>query len=116
MRISDWSSDVCSSDLAGIIGATISGLMRLELAQPGIQYLPLWAGTEDFAAALHLWNVMVTAHGLIMIFFVIMPAMVGGFGHWFVPIMIGAPDMAVPGRTEERRGGKESVLTCLSRG
>src|SRR3546814_6889957 len=69
--------------LAGIIGATISGLMRLELAQPGIQYLPLWAGTEDFAAALHLWNVMVTAHGLIMIFFVIMPAMVGGFGNWF---------------------------------
>src|SRR3546814_18861869 len=82
--------------LAGIIGATISGLMRLELAQPGIQYLPLWAGTEDFAAELHLWNVMVTAHGLIMIFFVLMPAMVGGFGNWFVPIMIGAPEMAFP--------------------
>ena len=81
---------------AGIVGASISGLMRLELAHPGIQYLPIWAGTTDLAAALHLWNVLVTAHGLIMIFFVIMPAMVGGFGNWFVPIMIGAPDMAFP--------------------
>jgi cytochrome c oxidase subunit 1 len=81
---------------AGILGATISGLMRLELAEPGLQYLPLWIGGGDPAAALHLWNVLVTAHGLIMIFFVIMPAMVGAFGNWFVPIMIGAPDMAFP--------------------
>ncbi|MBT2187179.1 cytochrome c oxidase subunit I [Sphingobium nicotianae] len=81
---------------AGIIGAAISGMMRLELAEPGIQYLPMWAGTDNMAQALHLWNVLVTAHGLIMIFFAIMPAMVGGFGNWFVPIMIGAPDMAFP--------------------
>jgi len=81
---------------AGLVGGTISGLMRLELAEPGLQYLPLWAGGGDPATALHLWNVLVTAHGLIMIFFVIMPAMVGAFGNWFVPIMIGAPDMAFP--------------------
>jgi len=84
------------SIVAGMIGAAISGMMRLELAQPGIQYLPLWLGHGDFAASLHLWNVLVTAHGLIMIFFAIMPAMVGGFGNWLVPIMIGAPDMAFP--------------------
>jgi len=82
--------------VAGVVGAALSGLMRLELAEPGIQYLPIWAGTDDYAAALHLWNVLVTAHGLIMIFFTIMPAMIGGFGNWFVPIMIGAPDMAFP--------------------
>src|SRR5690242_14349943 len=86
---------------AGVIGGAISGLMRLELAHPGIQYLPEWAswlfgGTASIDQARDLYNVMITAHGLIMVFFVVMPAMIGGFGNWFVPIMIGAPDMAFP--------------------
>ena len=81
--------------IAGIIGGAISGLMRAELAEPGIQYLEAWSGaTGD--ASLHFWNVLITAHGLIMVFFMVMPAMIGGFGNWFVPIMIGAPDMAFP--------------------
>lgn len=87
--------------LAGIIGGGISGLMRLELAEPGIQYLGTWAsfvhgGEQSFDELLHFWNVLITAHGLIMVFFMVMPAMIGGFGNWFVPIMIGAPDMAFP--------------------
>ncbi|GAA4766808.1 cytochrome c oxidase subunit I [Stakelama sediminis] len=86
--------------IAGIIGGAISGLMRAELAEPGIQYLPYWAsmihGKENLDQALHFWNVLITAHGLIMVFFMVMPAMIGGFGNWFVPIMIGAPDMAFP--------------------
>ncbi|MFN4037799.1 MAG: cytochrome c oxidase subunit I [Erythrobacter sp.] len=86
--------------IAGIIGGAISGIMRLELAEPGIQYLHWWAqfmgGGNDLNTALHMWNVFITAHGLIMVFFMVMPAMIGGFGNWFVPLMIGAPDMAFP--------------------
>jgi cytochrome c oxidase subunit 1 len=86
--------------IAGIVGGGLSGLMRLELAHPGIQYLGEWAqalgGAQDLTAAKHFWNVMITAHGLIMVFFMVMPAMIGGFGNWFVPLMIGAPDMAFP--------------------
>ena len=91
--------------VAGIVGGAISGLMRLELAEPGIQYLQMWAsshnalmggGEASMDEAYHLWNVLITAHGLIMVFFMVMPAMIGGFGNWFVPLMIGAPDMAFP--------------------
>ena len=89
---------------AGIIGGAISGIMRLELAEPGIQYLQGIAsfmegkpGLTDFSPeTLHLWNVLISAHGLIMVFFMVMPALIGGFGNWFVPLMIGAPDMAFP--------------------
>jgi cytochrome c oxidase subunit I len=86
---------------AGLIGGAFSGMMRLELAHPGIQYLGTFAGwfgnpNPTFDQSLHLWNVLITAHGLIMVFFMVMPAIIGGFGNWFVPIMIGAPDMAFP--------------------
>ena len=86
--------------VAGVIGGAISGVMRAELMEPGIQILnqgwPLGPGTAKFDEWTHHWNVLITAHGLIMIFFMVMPAMIGGFGNWFVPLMIGAPDMAFP--------------------
>ncbi|WP_309751089.1 cytochrome c oxidase subunit I [Novosphingobium sp.] len=86
---------------AGVIGGAVSGLMRWELNQPGIQVLGTVAAflgepNANFDAQLHLWNVLITAHGLIMVFFMVMPAIIGGFGNWFVPLMIGAPDMAFP--------------------
>ena len=86
--------------IAGIVGGAISGIMRAELSEPGIQILtqawPIGAGSTNFDEALHHWNVLITAHGLIMVFFMVMPALIGGFANWFVPIMIGAPDMAFP--------------------
>jgi cytochrome c oxidase subunit 1 len=89
------------SIIAGVLGGAISGLMRWELAEPGIQVLgqvAAWlnGGAVDFDQQLHTWNVLITAHGLIMVFFVVMPATMGGFANWFVPLMIGAPDMAFP--------------------
>ena len=74
------------SIMAGLIGGAFSMMMRAELQNPGLQFVD---GGQ-------MWNVWITAHGLIMVFFVVMPGLIGGFGNWFVPIMIGAPDMAFP--------------------
>src|SRR4028118_2356123 len=71
---------------AGIVGGILSIAMRMELQEPGLQ----WFSNPQ------AYNVYVTGHGLIMVFFLVMPTLIGGFGNWFIPLMIGAPDMAFP--------------------
>ena len=74
--------------VAGVIGGIFSMVMRMELSATRPRRI---LGGDD-----QLFNVFVSGHGLIMVFFLIMPAFIGGFGNWFIPLMVGAPDMAFP--------------------
>lgn len=70
---------------SGMIGTALSVIIRIELAAPGVQILQ---GDHQ------LYNVIVSSHALLMIFFMVMPGLVGGYGNYFVPILLGSPDMA----------------------
>jgi heme/copper-type cytochrome/quinol oxidase subunit 1 len=72
-----------------IIGSVFSLMIRLELSIPGNHYI----NSGNYG---NIFNIIITSHALIMIFYAIMPLTVGGFGNYLVPIMIGTHDMAYP--------------------
>lgn len=70
-----------------MMGSTLSYAIRRELAFTDTQFL---AGNSQ------LYNVTVTSHALIMIFFTVMPILIGGFGNMLIPILVGRKDLAFP--------------------
>ena len=76
------------SAFSGMLGTTLSMLIRLQLMdinQSAVLNLPN-----------QVYNVTITLHALLMIFYLIMPSLFGGFGNLFVPTLVGAIDMAFP--------------------
>jgi cytochrome c oxidase subunit 1 len=69
----------------GIVGLSLSILIRLELTKPG-----------RFINNGQLYNSILTAHALLIIFFMVIPIIIGGFGNFLLPLILGAPDIRYP--------------------
>ena len=77
-----------SAFIFGISGTLISVLIRIELYSTGNRIIS--PENQNF------YNISITLHGFIMIFFLVMPGLFGGFGNYFVPIFQGSPEVVYP--------------------
>lgn len=73
--------------LSGIVGMVLATLIRLEFAYPGVGI---------FAGDSLQYLSMATAHGVIMVFFMIMPLLFGAFANFLIPTQLGVHDVAFP--------------------
>ncbi len=71
---------------SGLLGLVDSMIIRIELSNPG----------GGFLGDGHLYKVVITAHAFLMIFFFVMPVLIGGFGKWLIPLHCNLPDMVFP--------------------
>jgi len=67
------------------VGRRISIIIRLQLGSP-----------IGMLNSSRIYNVLITAHALVIIFFIVIPTLIGGFGNWLLPLIVGAPDIAYP--------------------
>lgn len=72
---------------AGLGGSILSIIIRLELSSPG-GYLFFNRG--------QVYNSVLTIHGVLIIFFIVIPILIGGFGNWILPLILGSPEIAFP--------------------
>lgn len=88
--------------IAGLVGVAMSWLMRTELRSPGIGTFPIIAkllsrkSSSHLEEAKHLYNVTITAHGLIMIFYMLMPMLISGLGSLTLPRLLKTDSLAFP--------------------